>query len=106
MEPITQKCPHCQATLIEKEGKNGKFYVCPNWKKDGSGCEGIIEFPPKEKGKTGGTERKIKENDQGEIIIKKLNQILYLLTGISIEDNPEEFKEIMEKRFGKNIFDK
>ncbi len=47
----TPECPHCGATLQSKEGKKGTFYSCPNWKKDGAGCEGIIWFPPKEKSK-------------------------------------------------------
>lgn len=46
-------CDSCGATMIKKEkvkedGRKSVFYVCPNWKNDGSGCPGGIKFPPRE----------------------------------------------------------
>jgi len=41
-------CSKCNTPLVKKVGKNGIYYACPNWNKDGSGCEGEIWFPPKE----------------------------------------------------------
>lgn len=31
-------CPQCNGWLVKREGKNGEFLGCINWKKDGSGC--------------------------------------------------------------------
>lgn len=36
-------------------------------------------------------------------INKKLDQVIYLITGISAENNKEEFKTIMENVFGKGL---
>ena len=64
------QCPHCQADLVEKQGKKGKYYTCPNWSKDGTGCEGTIWFPPRK----GGLKQRepLKEVDQGEKILEAI----------------------------------
>lgn len=41
------ECPNCRVTLAQKDGKFGIYYACPNWRSDGSGCEGFKWFPPK-----------------------------------------------------------
>ena len=71
------QCPHCQATLVEKQGKKGGYYVCPNWSKDGAGCEGTIWFPPRKSGLK--QKESLKEVDQGTQIlnaVKIVNQNL------------------------------
>ena len=45
------QCPHCQSTLIEKNKEGRIFFVCPNWKPNGSGCEGYL-WSPQTKGRT------------------------------------------------------
>jgi ssDNA-binding Zn-finger/Zn-ribbon topoisomerase 1 len=74
MENIIPNCSKCDTPLVKKAGKKGFMYVCPNWKKDGSGCEGEIWFPPKEK-----------EKPQEDPVLKGLREIYSKLTEIQTE---------------------
>ena len=43
-QQISPKCNKCGATMILKEGKNGAFWACPNYKANGSGCNNTYDL--------------------------------------------------------------
>lgn len=48
-EPTIPNCSNCGTQLKERITKNGrKIYACPNWKPDGTGCQGEIYDPKQE----------------------------------------------------------
>ena len=64
MNQFSPICLKCNTPLIRKEGKRGVYFACPNWKKDGTGCEGEIVFPPKETLKSGGFQKEVIGNEE------------------------------------------
>jgi len=91
---MNPKCDHCGTIMVEKTKKETGtiYYACPKWKKDGSGCPGGIKFP----------EKKPKAPTQDDTT-KKLNQILYLLTGVHPDHNKEEFEAVLKDEFGQGL---
>lgn len=68
------KCDHCDTELVKKEKEGKSFYVCPNWKPDGSGCQGTVKFSSKKKGAS-----KKENNDNGDVEIWKLRILKAIL---------------------------
>lgn len=94
MENFNPICSKCNTPLIRKEGKNGVYFACPNWQKNGSGCEGEIIFPPKETPKSG---RFQKATGGGDIeVLDALRKIW-----VEIEELRKEFKEFVRIFGGK-----
>lgn len=75
--PIPKFCPKCSgniklvpAGISKRTGKPySEFYACEN-----RDCD-FTCYPPRQKGQTGGTEAIVREGDQGEMILKKLDEI-------------------------------
>ena len=92
-------CPDCGGAITERKGKQketGKFYHF--W-----GCS---NFP---KCKYTWRPYKVKISKEAvaeQIIIKKLNQILFLLTGFHPENHREQFEKILKENLGKGLFKK
>ena len=86
-------CSKCGTPLVKKPNK--PFWVCPNWTKDGTGCEGEIWFPPRETKKTGGFQKAVPTIANHQEIMEALRKLW-----VEIESLKKEFKEFV-KIFGK-----
>ena len=92
-----QICKTCGAKLKWKDGGKRKdgttykgFMACPEWK----------SHPKEEKTTTS------KEPSQFEVdVLKKLDQIIYLISGIT-DTKSDEFKQLLTEIFGRGLFKK
>ena len=103
METNCSKCggemKHIPAGVSKKTGRPyGEFWICNSCntsRRPEKGFKKAAELPDQLL-----TDEIIGRLDKAN---KKLDQIIYLITGVNAETNKEEFAEIMKKAFGKGL---
>ena len=105
----TKICPQCGGNIINKKGtskKTGKPYheftvcrVCNTPQRPEGGLQKAVDETSNQVISAEVIERLAK-------IEKKLEQVIYLITGVSAENNKEEFAEIMKECFGRGLLKK
>ena len=46
LQKSNYKCLECGVEMVEKTGKFGPFFACPEWDPEGDGCPGHVFYPP------------------------------------------------------------